>query len=59
MASVKSIYYDYAITLVKEVNKKENKQEPVYFVHLKYNDTFKTIKVCNGELEEFHFKEGE
>jgi len=56
-ASVKSIYYDYAITLVKEVNNKRNDLEPIYFVHLKYNDTFKIIKVCNSELEEFLFKE--
>ncbi len=51
-ASVKSLYYDYLITLVKEVNTKRNQEEPLYFVHLKYNDSFKTIKVYNGELEE-------
>lgn len=56
-ASVKSIYYDYAITIVKEVNNKRNDLETVYFVHLKYNDTFKIIKVCDSELEEFTFKE--
>ncbi|MGI8633818.1 MAG: hypothetical protein ACR2KZ_00295 [Segetibacter sp.] len=56
-ASVKSVYYDYAITIVKEVDNKKNDEEPIYFVHLKYNDAFKIIKVCNDELEEFTFKE--
>ncbi len=56
-ASVKSIYYDYSTTVVKEVNTKRNQQEPLYFVHLKYYNSFKTIKVYNGEQEEVTFEE--
>lgn len=56
-ASVKSIYYDYAITIVQEVNAKRRDQEPSYFIHIKYNNVFKTIKISNDKMEEFHFKE--
>src|SRR4051812_2156608 len=44
-ASVKRIYYDYAITIIQEVNEKRTNLDPTYYVHIKYADTFKTIKV--------------
>lgn len=51
-ALVKSTYYDYSITLVQEINVKRNSEKPIFIVHIKYNDTFKTIRVCDGEMEE-------
>ena len=51
-ASVKRIYYDYAITIIQEVNEKRTGLDPTYYVHIKYAATFKIIKVYNGEVEE-------
>lgn len=56
-ASVKSIYYDYIITLAREFNKKRNNDEPLYFVHIKYGDAYKTIRVFNNELQEMALPE--
>jgi hypothetical protein len=50
--SVKSVFYDYSITIVEEFNNERNNLHPIYFVHLKYANTFKIIRVCDGELEE-------
>ncbi|GEO12300.1 hypothetical protein [Segetibacter aerophilus] len=51
-AAVKSIYYDFSITVINEVNTKKNNKEPVYFVHLQSGDIFKIIKVSEGALED-------
>jgi hypothetical protein len=51
-ASGKIIYYDYLITVVKEVNATRSEQEPLYFVHLKYKNSFNAIQVYKGEQEE-------
>ncbi|MEO5590966.1 MAG: hypothetical protein ABIR15_07040 [Chitinophagaceae bacterium] len=53
-ARVKSVYYDYAITYVQEITKD---QQLIYLVHIKYNKSWKTIRVCEEEdmapIEEF------
>lgn len=51
-ASVKSIYYDYAITTADEINISGKKAKPIYLVHITFNNTFKTIRVCDGEVGE-------
>lgn len=53
-ASVKISYYDYSITSAQEINMKKNNTEPIFMVYLKHNydGTFKTIRVCDGEMEE-------
>lgn len=46
---VKSQYYDYAITLVEEI---EARMKPlVYVVHLEDSATFKNVRVCEREME--------
>jgi len=51
-ALVKSKYYDYSITSVQQINVKRNIEEPIYLVNIKYNNEYKTIRVCEGEMEE-------
>jgi uncharacterized protein YifN (PemK superfamily) len=51
-ASVKRIYYDYTITAIDEVNIAGSNAKPRYVVYLKDDNTFKTIIVCDGEVEE-------
>lgn len=53
-AVVKREYYDYAITLVQEItiNNKNNYREPIYLIHLNYDEAYKTLRVCDGEMEE-------
>jgi hypothetical protein len=46
---VKSQYYDYAITLVEEI---EERMRPlVYVVHLEDATTLKNVRVCEREME--------
>jgi hypothetical protein len=47
-AMVRSIYYDYAIKQVKEVNQA---QLVVYLIHIENDQEWKTIRVADGELE--------
>ena len=48
-AQVKSIYYDYSIILVEEI---ERPLKPlVYVVHLEDRYTLKNIQVCDKEIE--------
>ncbi len=51
-ASVKSVYYDYAINFIDELHIASTDPKPVYLVHLKYNNTLKIIRVSDGEMEE-------
>lgn len=51
-STVKSNYYDYSITSVQEINLTKNNEKPVYLVYLAYNNDHKTIRVCDGEMEE-------
>ncbi len=51
-ATVKINYYDYTITSVQEINMTKNNERPIYLVRLKYNNDHKTIRVCDGEMEE-------
>lgn len=48
-ASVKSIYYDYLITTVEELKVRGN---VIYLVHLHDRTYWKTVRVCEGQLEE-------
>ena len=49
-AQVKSIYYDYTISHIDEV--KVPKQEgSIYIIQLRDNNNFKTLRVCDRELE--------
>jgi hypothetical protein len=46
---VKSVYYDYTITLVEEV---EQPRVPVaYIIHMQDNTTLKNVTVCDGAME--------
>lgn len=48
-AQVKSVYYDYNILLVEEI---EQPMKPLtYVIHLEDGTGFKNIRVCNGEME--------
>lgn len=51
-ALVKSNYYDYSITSIQEINLNRNNTEPIYLVHIKYDNEHKTLRVCAGEMEE-------
>jgi hypothetical protein len=51
-ASVRSAYYDYAITGVDKVSLRGNGSKPRYLVYIRHNNTFKTILVCDGEVQE-------
>ncbi len=46
---VKSIYYDYSITFVNEINM--TKGEPVYLVQLQDETSMKTVRVSNDEID--------
>ena len=48
-SAVKSIYYDYAITNAQELNVKN---KTIYLVKITDANTWKTIRVSNGDLEE-------
>jgi len=50
-AIVKSTYYDYSITQVEEINHVEG-AGIVYIVHLADDTSYKTVRVCNGEMDE-------
>jgi hypothetical protein len=47
-ALVKSVYYDYPITWVKEVNQS---QYVVYLIHIENDQEWKTIRVAEDEME--------
>jgi uncharacterized protein YifN (PemK superfamily) len=53
--SIKSIYYDYKIVTVKEINTQRSNDEAIYFVYLKNGDDYKIVRVYNGEFEEMAF----
>lgn len=50
-AIVKSTYYDYAITQVEEIAHSDA-EGTIYIVHLKDDVSWKTVRVCNGEMDE-------
>jgi hypothetical protein len=45
---VKKIYYDYTITLVEEIHVPE---KIVYLVHMEGKETWKNVRVTDGEME--------
>lgn len=47
-ATVKSTYYDYIITRVEEIH---IDGKIIYIVHMQNDDTWKNVKVCNGDME--------
>ncbi len=48
-ATVKSTYYDYAITHVKEISLPD---KTVFLVYLHFNGSWKIVRLCNREMEE-------
>jgi hypothetical protein len=46
---VKSVYYDYTITLVEEIE--ETRRPLVYVVHMEDATTLKNVSVCEREME--------
>lgn len=50
---VKKTYFDYAITHIDEIHLAEQ-SNTIYLVLLEDDKTFKTIRVCDGEMEEIH-----
>jgi len=55
--NVKSIYYDYAITLVQEIEMPFNVENPLnaptYIIHLEGKTKFINLRVCDGEMDEW------
>ena len=49
-ALVKSTYYDYSITQVEEIDHVDG-VSTVYIVHVKDDSSWKTLRVCNGEMD--------
>lgn len=47
---VKSTYYDYSITQVEAIDHIDA-IDTVYIVHLKDDNSWKTVRVCNGEMD--------
>ena len=47
-ALVKSVYYDYNITLVEEIE--QPAQPVVYLVHMEDNISRKNVRICEGEM---------
>lgn len=52
-ALVKKTYYDYTITNIDEIHLAEQ-SNGIYLVLIEDDKTFKTIRVCDGEMEEIH-----
>ena len=48
-AQVKSTYYDFSITHVEEVLIND---ETIYIVHLEDATKMKTLRICNGDMQE-------
>ena len=48
-AQIKSVYYDYSIFIVQEIESPHN--PPVYIVNLQGEEDWKKVKFCNGEME--------
>jgi hypothetical protein len=46
---VKSIYYDYKIFIIQEIDSPDS--PPVYIINLQGADDWKKIKLCQGEME--------
>jgi hypothetical protein len=47
-ATVKSTYYDYSITRVEEIHIDD---KIIYLVHMQDDNTWKNVRICNGEME--------
>jgi hypothetical protein len=47
-ATVKSVFYDYSITLVEEIRIQE---KVIYLVHMQNESTWKNIRVSDGEMD--------
>jgi len=52
-ALVKKTYYDYTISHIDEVHHTEQ-PNTIYLVLIEDDKTLKTIRVCDGEMEEIH-----
>ena len=52
-ALVKTTYYDYTISHIDEIHLTEQ-SNTIYLVLIEDDKTFKTIRVCDGEMEEIH-----
>ena len=52
-AIVKSTYYDYSITQVDEIDHIDA-AGTVYIVYIKDDTSWKTLRVCNGEMDELN-----
>lgn len=48
-AQVKSIYYDYKIFIIQEIDTPDS--PPVYIINLQGETDWKKIKLCQGEIE--------
>jgi len=56
-AMVKSIYYDYSITMVEEINLHDD--QTIYLVHMQDENTWKILKIADREMsivEDFNKK---
>jgi len=51
--AVKSVYYDYSITYVNEVETVDSHGIPTYVIHLEDKNNIKLIRISGGEMETF------
>jgi hypothetical protein len=47
-SQVKSVYYDYKITLVEEI---EGGGKSTFIIHLEGEDTWKNVRIADGEMD--------
>ncbi len=50
---LKKTYYDYTISHIDEINLAQQ-PNTIYLVLIEDDKTFKTVRVCDGEMEEIH-----
>ena len=48
---VKREYYDFAITLVQEIETLNSRGMPTYIIHMEDKDTYKFIRLHDGEMD--------
>jgi uncharacterized protein YifN (PemK superfamily) len=56
-AMVKTTYFDYEITIIKEITMETNNAQPIYLVYIKYNTTYKIVRVYDMKMEVFTFEQ--
>jgi hypothetical protein len=50
--AVKSLYHDYSIAIIREINFDKRNQTPIYIIHVKKDSSFKTVRFSEGKILE-------